>query len=215
MRSDKIDGGAKVFISFVCNVSFIAREMSPTDRSLERKRADCTAQIVLGAESAVCIHDNEDLCVSRSGLDSRPMERAEILEWYANRSDLAGRYRVLDELYGTSQETILGRITYREIDDFADSTGNRYQYSPYLLEALLQMVAFYIVMRDADEGRLVIPYEIGEMRFSDKCTHDQVITVEGRLRNRTDEGFSWDARGCDENGRTMMLSRNITMRWFK
>ncbi len=199
----------------VCNVSFIAREMSPTDRSLERKRADCTAQIVLGAESAVCIHDNEDLCVSRSGLDSRPMERAEILEWYANRSDLAGRYRVLDELYGTSQETILGRITYREIDDFADSTGNRYQYSPYLLEALLQMVAFYIVMRDADEGRLVIPYEIGEMRFSDKCTHDQVITVEGRLRNRTDEGFSWDARGCDENGRTMMLARNITMRWFK
>ncbi len=83
-----------------------------------------------------------------------------------------------------------------------------------MLEALLQVVTFYIVMRDGNERREAIPYEIGEMRFFDRCTDGQVITVEGRLRNRTDEGFTWDARAFDEKGRTIMFARNIMMRWL-
>jgi NAD(P)-dependent dehydrogenase (short-subunit alcohol dehydrogenase family) len=198
----------------VCDGSLIARELSPAGRVIERKHPNYKAQIILGARAATGADHIEDLGVKRSELDSRPMRHAEVLDCYQNRTDLHGRYRILDEMYGTSHDTTLGLTTYREINDFAGATENRYQYSPYLLEALLQVVTFYIVMRDANEQRSAIPYEIGEIRFFDKCTPGQKITVEGRLRNRTEEGFSWDARGFDEKGRTLMFARNIMLRWF-
>ena len=57
-----------------------------------------------------------------------------------------------------------GGTTYRETSDFAKLRNARYQYSPYLFEALLQLVNFYIVAMDPSERRSMIPMEIGEMQ---------------------------------------------------
>src|SRR5208283_2288593 len=109
---------------------------------------------------------------------------------------------------------ICGRTIYNEGEDFAPPRKTNYQYSPYLLEALMQLVNFYIIMRDGSENRSMIPYGIGEMRFARKCEHREPIILEACMRDRTEEGITWDARGVDEKGRTVMYARNLTMRWF-
>jgi hypothetical protein len=136
-----------------------------------------------------------------------------VLEWYKDRSGLEGRYRVIDTLDGAGPGVVRGRTTYRETRDFADLRGVRYQYSPYLFEALLQVVGFYIAAIDPSERRSMIPMEIGEMRFMRQCRAGEPITLEARLRSQDDEGLAWDARAIDEQGCTFMQIFGIRMRW--
>jgi len=46
--------------------------------------------------------------------------------------------------------------------------------------------------------------EIGEMRFCRKCREGEQITLEARMRVQNDQGLTWDARGLDDQGRTIM-----------
>jgi hypothetical protein len=195
----------------VCEVSLATREISPTGRVTDRMSSNYKAQVILGAK-------NHDRFLSESLNpeipDSRPMQHDEVLDWYQSRTDLMGRYRVIEDLEGTSSQAICGRTIYSEGEDFAPPRKTNYQYSPYLLEALMQLVNFYIIMRDGSENRSMIPYGIGEMRFARKCEHREPIILEACMRDRTEEGITWDARGVDEKGRTVMYARNLTMRWF-
>ena len=66
------------------------------------------------------------------------MDQDEVLEWYQGRTDLQGRYRVIEDLEGTRRR-VPGRMIYRVRITTLPATRNRnYQYSPYLLEALMQ-----------------------------------------------------------------------------
>ena len=58
----------------------------------------------------------------------------------------------------------------------------RYQYSPYLFEALMQLAYFAIVALDPSERRSMLPVEIGEIRFLRPCRVGEQITVEARRR---------------------------------
>ncbi len=142
------------------------------------------------------------------------MDRREVVQWYEDRTDLRGRYRVIEDLNGTSPEAIRGRMIYHESRDFAHFSQTRYQYSPYLLEALMQVVNFYIVMRDTSEKRSMIPYRIGEMQFSRKCIDREEITLEARMQDRNEAGITWNARALDQHGLVVMQAKNIMMRWF-
>jgi hypothetical protein len=195
----------------VCELSLATREISPTGRVTDRMSSNYKAQVILGAEH------NDLLTVATLGLDkpdSRPMDHAEVLDWYQSRTDLLGRYRVIEDIEGTSPRGIRGRTIYAEVDDFAHTKQTSYQYSPYLLEALMQLVNFYIVMRDANEQRSMIPYGISEMLFARKCEKGEPIVLEARMKDQTEEGIAWDARGVDGQGRTVMYASNLTMRWF-
>jgi hypothetical protein len=55
--------------------------------------------------------------------------------------------------------------------------------------------------------------EIKEMRFFRKCRAGERITLEGRMRAQDDEGVAWDARGIDDQGRTIMQIHGIRMHW--
>ena len=55
----------------------------------------------------------------------------------------------------------------------------------------------------------MIPMEIGEMRFLRKCRTGEQITLEARMRAQDEEGLAWDARGIDDQGRTIMQIRGI------
>ncbi len=136
-----------------------------------------------------------------------------MLKWYKNRSGLEGRYRVIEFLDGAGPGVVRGRTIYRETSDFAKLRNARYQYSPYLFEALLQLVGFNIAATDPSEQRSMIPMEIGEMRFLRKCRAGEQITLEARMRAQDDEGLSWDARGIDDQGHTIMQVHNMRMHW--
>jgi 3-hydroxymyristoyl/3-hydroxydecanoyl-(acyl carrier protein) dehydratase len=89
----------------------------------------------------------------------------------------------------------------------------RYQYSPYLFEALLQLVIFYIAAMDTSERRSMIPTEIGEMMFLRPCRAGERVTLEARMRVQNEKGFAWDARGLDDQGRAIMQVQNMRMHW--
>ncbi|MBI5569288.1 MAG: SDR family NAD(P)-dependent oxidoreductase [Desulfomonile tiedjei] len=201
-------------LEVVCEVSLAARELSPTGRVVEPKLANYRALVVLGGGPGRGFREPHDLRVTREELESRPMNRSEALKWYDNRTDLKGRYRVVQEMYGSASGAVMGRIQYAETADFAPPAKTHYQYPPYLLEGLMQVVNFYIIMRDPNEKRSMIPFGIGEMAFSRKCSPGEAITVEARIRHQTEEGITWDARAADKNGQTIMYAKDLVMRWF-
>jgi hypothetical protein len=142
------------------------------------------------------------------------MNQKNMLKWYKKHSGLKGRYCVLDRLDGTGPGVVRGRTTYRQTDDFANLRRAPYQYSPYLLEALLQLTGFYRLSMKIPEKRSIIPMEIGEMRFSRKCRAGEQITLEARLREQNAQSLTWDARGFDDQGRTIMQVSNLVMQWI-
>ena len=197
-----------------CEVTLSTREISPAGRVMDRINANFKAIVILAGDHAIPVDDLQGFPVNPDEFDSRPMDHDETLEWYQSRTDMQDRYRVIEDLEGTSAGAIRGRVVYRQGTDFAAPLKTRYQYSPYLLEALMQVVNFYIAMRDPDEPRSMIPYRIGEMMFFRKCASGEEITLEARMKSRDDKGITWNARALDETGRVLMNAKNIMMHWF-
>jgi hypothetical protein len=77
----------------------------------------------------------------------------------------------------------------------------------------MQVASFFVVMRDPAEQRSMIPLRIGEMLFWRKGADNEEIVVEGRIRERDDEG-TWDARAIGTDGEVKMIVKNLRMGWF-
>jgi hypothetical protein len=155
-----------------------------------------------------------DFPVRLDELRTPSMDLKNMLEWYMEHSSgLKGRYRVLDLLDGAGPGVVRGRTIYRQTGDFSNLRNGQYQYSPYLFEALLQLTGFYCVAMKMPEQRTMIPMEIGEMRFCRKCRVGEHITVEARMRLQNEQGFTWDARGLDDQGSTIMQVSGMRMHW--
>ena len=199
----------------LCEVSLATQEISPAGRLTDRFTPHCKGQVILdGGDAGGYLGEGfPDFPVRLDELRTRPMDHKKVLKWYKDRSGLEGRYRVMEFLDGAGPGVVRGRTTYRETSDFANLRNARYQYSPYLFEALLQLVGFYIVAMDPSERRSMIPMEIGEMRFLRKCRAGEQITLEARMRAQDDEGLAWDARGIDDQGRTIMQIYGMRMHW--
>jgi 3-hydroxymyristoyl/3-hydroxydecanoyl-(acyl carrier protein) dehydratase len=182
----------------------------------DRFTPHCKGQVILdggGGGGGLLGEGFTDFPVRPDELRTRSMDPKKVLKWYKDRSGLEGRYRVMEFLDGAGPGVVRGRTTYRESGDFANLVNTRYQYSPYLFEALLQLVGFHTVAMDPSERRSMIPMEIGEMRFLRKCRTGEQIILEARMRAQDDEGLSWDARGIDDQGRSIMQIHGIRMHW--
>lgn len=197
----------------VCEASLAAQGISPSGRFLERTNQAYKAFVLMGSAPRA-VGDAAGFPITMEELDTRPMDHAEVVQWYQDRSDMGLRYRVMDSLDGTGPGAVRGRMVYPSMADFrAPGTAN-YQYSPYLLEALLQQVSFYIVMRDRAEERSVIPLRIGEVLFWRKCEEGEEISLEARMIEQDEEGFTWDARALGREGDIIMTAKNLRMGWF-
>jgi malonyl CoA-acyl carrier protein transacylase len=199
-----------------CEVSLATQEISPAGRLTDRFIPHCQGQVILAGgedEGGFLGEGFPDFPVRLDELRTRPMNQKKVLKWYKKRSGLEGRYRVMEVLDGAGPGVVRGRTTYRETSDFANLRNARYQYSPYLFEALLQLVGFHIAATDPAERRSMIPLEIGEMRFLRKCRAGEQITLEARRRAQDDEGLAWDARGIDDQGRILMQIQGLRMHW--
>jgi hypothetical protein len=199
----------------VCDAFLATKEMSPTGRALDRLNLKYRALVLMGAVSPPD-NDPPDFPVAMEELDTRHMGRPEVVKWYQDRSDLLNRYRVLAELDGTGPGAIRGRTIYRchAGDDFKPPRRANYQFSPYLLEALLQLVGFYVVMRDEAEQRSMIPVGIGEAIFRRKCVDGEEVYIEARMRRQDQEGLTWDARALGRDDEVIMTLRDLRMSWF-
>jgi malonyl CoA-acyl carrier protein transacylase len=197
----------------VCDVSLSAQDLSPAGRLTDRFAPHCTGQVLLAGGGGDLGQRFEDFPVRPDELRTRTVDHKKVLTWYKERSGLAGRYRVLEAIDGTGPGLVRGHTTYRETGDFAHLPGARYQYPPYLLEALLQLVGFCMVTNHPSECRSPLPMGIGEMRFLRPCRAGERLTLEARLRARDEASLAWDARGLDEQGETVMQICALRMQW--
>jgi len=198
----------------LCEVSLSTQEISPAGRLTDRFPPHCEGQVILaGGDNGGGFPDDgfADFPVRADELQTGRMDSKRVLQWYKDSSGFAGRYRVLEFLDGAGPGVVRGRTICRQTDDFANLPNAQYQYSPYLLEALLQLIGFYTVAMRMPEQRSMIPMEIGEMRFRRKCRVGERITLEARMRAESGQGFSWDARALDEQGRAIMQVSNMRM----
>ena len=197
----------------LCEVSLSTQDISPAGRLTGGFTPHCKGQVILDGGRGDLGEGFQDFPVRPDELRTGPMDHKKVLKWYKNRSGLEGRYRVIDLLDGAGPGVVRGRTIHRETSDFANLGNARYQYSPYLFEALLQLVIFYIAAMDPSERRSMIPTEIGEMRFVRPCRAGERVTLEARLRVQDEEGLAWDARGLDDQGRAIMQVHNMRMHW--
>jgi malonyl CoA-acyl carrier protein transacylase len=196
----------------VCEVSLSVQEISPAGRLTDRFIPHCTGQVLLGGGRGEPAEGFRDFPVRPEELRTPPLNHEKVLQWYEDRTGLCGRYRVLEAIDGTGPGLVRGRSIYRETGDFAHLPAARYQYSPYLLEALMQLVGFHMMAMDPQDRRSMLPTEIGEMRFPGQCRAGEPITLEARLRVQDEESCAWDARGLDDQGRTIMQVRTMRLR---
>jgi NAD(P)-dependent dehydrogenase (short-subunit alcohol dehydrogenase family)/acyl carrier protein len=197
----------------LCEVSLTTQEISPVGRLTDRFTPHCKGHVILDGGGGYLGERLPDFPVRSDELRTKPMDHKKVLKWYKDRSGLEGRYRVMESLDGAGPGVVRGQTIYRETSDFANLRNARYQYSPYLFEALLQLVGFYIAATEPSEQRSMIPMEIGEMRFLRKCRAGEQMTLEARMRAQDYEGRTWDARGIDDQGRPIMQVHNMRMQW--
>ena len=188
----------------MCEVSLSAQEMSPTGRLTDRFTPHYIGQVILDGGQGHLAEGFSDFPIRPDELQTQPMDHDKVLQWYAGGSGFQGRYRVLDFLDGAGPGVARGKTTYRQMNDFAHLQNAQYQYSPYLFESLMQLVAFSIVAMSPTQPQAVIPVEVGEMKYSRKCQEGEQITLEARMRLEDEKGFVWDARGIDDQGRAIM-----------
>ena len=195
----------------VCEASLSVEEISPTGRRTDRFIPHCTGQVLLGGGRGELAEGFQDFPVRPDELRTQPVNHEKVLKWYEDRTGLDGRYRVLEVIDGTGPGLVRGKTIYRETNDFAHLPTARYQYSPYLFEALMQLAGFHMLAMDPQDRRPMLPTEIGEMRFLRQCRAGEQITLEARLRVQDQESLAWDARGLDDQGRTIMQVRTMRL----
>ncbi|MCL5124085.1 MAG: SDR family NAD(P)-dependent oxidoreductase [Deltaproteobacteria bacterium] len=181
---------------------------------LEKNHSNFKAQVVLSGRPLQPAVSFSGFPVLGNELDTRPMEHSEVLNWYSDRSDLKGRYQVMERLDGTGPDCINGEFIYKQSEDFSKPLKTRYQFSPYLFEAFMHLVNFYLAMRDDTEKRILIPFGINELACFRKITHGEKLLVQARKRGGDEKGVTWDALGLDENGEAVMYAKGIMMRWI-
>ncbi len=171
------------------------------------------AMIILDSGVAP-IPQTQELSIGPDELDTVALDKAEIGAWYDKKSDLKGRYRVVEMVEGTGDGAIKAQITYPECLDFKGLPSANYVYSPYLFEAFMHVINFYGAFRKSSGKRGLIPFGIGELTQFRKCNAGDKIIIEARRTVEDEKGVTWNARGVDQSGALVMFARDVTMRWF-
>jgi acyl transferase domain-containing protein/NAD(P)H-dependent flavin oxidoreductase YrpB (nitropropane dioxygenase family)/NADP-dependent 3-hydroxy acid dehydrogenase YdfG/acyl carrier protein len=198
----------------VCNLTLKAPGMTHNDHIQQNSKVHYRAELVMGIDQAVVGNLTGRFPVNPKEITTRPMKKAEILEKYQQKTDMQTRYRLMDAFDGSGEGVIRGRFIYRQYADFKNQDKPSYQFSPYLLEALLQAVNFYIFMKDEMEQRPMIPRSIGQVVPVRKCQEGEIITVEARIDDFDEDRISWNARAIDRNMRPIMYVEKLEMSWF-
>ncbi len=196
-----------------CDISLMSQGISPSGRFLDHRVVKSKGKVVMGLTAAPAVGEN-DLNVEKDELTSPAIHSEKARDQYQQHTTLQGRYRVLDQIDGTGPGIIRGSMVYREHIDFAGLEKPQYSYSPYLLEALVHMVAFYHKIIKPDTELNILPVGFKEMRFIRPCRPQERIILMGRMRSQDEKGQVWDAQAKDETGAILMQVRGIYLQWL-
>jgi NAD(P)-dependent dehydrogenase (short-subunit alcohol dehydrogenase family) len=197
----------------LCEVSISSPHITGNGRVLDRWTTNYTGQVILGLRGGP-LPDWPGFTVKPEELDSAQFDEKGVLLFYRKYSDFGDRYQVLQGLDGSSSGVIRGRTIFKQLHDFAGLTEARYQYSPYLLEALKHLVNSHLLLRDEEVTAAMIPFAINEMRFSRTCRPGEEIVLEGRRRSEDGGESSWDIRAIDDAGQIIMTVKGLIMKTF-
>ena len=203
------NGGGEV----VCDLSLSSQDVATTGRVLDRWTANYNSQVILGT-SGQPLPDWPGFTVNPEELDTAPLDKNDVFRFYRKYSAFGGRYQLIESIDGAGPGVIRGLMIYKQGEDFAGMNGVRYQYSPYLLEALQHLVNCYLLLRDENASMAMIPFGIAEMRFARACRPGEPLVMEGRCRSQESRGSTWDIRAVDALGHTIMTTTGLIMRSF-
>ncbi len=174
----------------------------------QHSRVCFTAQVITSAsQTSLGSHQIDQIT------EEPPLTPSKIKEVYQKHSGLKGRYQVVDSIIYSSDKTLIGKMTYPEVDDFAGSQQSTFTYSHYLLEALMHTGFFITWMQDEVE-RGMVPVEIKTLLFSRVCQAGEELWLTGHLRHEDQTGVSIDAMATDRNGEIIMQIINLRMQWI-
>jgi NAD(P)-dependent dehydrogenase (short-subunit alcohol dehydrogenase family) len=197
----------------LCEVSLSSPDITNTGRVLDRWTTNYTGQVILG-RSGQTLPDWPGFAVKPEELDTSSLDKNEVIRFYRKYSDFGDRYNLIESVDGAGPNVIRGLAIYKQGEDFAGMNGVRYQYSPYLLEALKHLVNCYLLLRDEKVTTAMIPFGISEMRFSRPCRPGEPLVLEGRRLFKDRAGSSWDVRALDAGGHTIMMVKGLIMKSF-
>jgi hypothetical protein len=197
----------------LCDVSISSPHITATGRVLDRWTTNYIGQVILGL-SVGPLPDWPGFTVKTEELDSAQFDQKGMLLFYKKYSNFGGRYRLLEALDGSSSGVIRGRTFFNQVDDFAGLNGVHYQYPLYLLEALQHLVNSHLLLRDENVTAAMIPFGVGEMRFSRACRPGEEFVLEGRRRSQDSGESSWDIRAIDDAGHIIMTVKGLIMKSF-
>jgi NAD(P)-dependent dehydrogenase (short-subunit alcohol dehydrogenase family) len=196
----------------VCDVSVARLEdpAQPPRLAHPFRSFGCRVKLGVGSESTAA----GGPWLTPEACDTAPKDRRAMMARYESHTALAGRYLVTDRCDGTADGLVAGYTTYTESTDFSGRGANGYQYSPYVLEALLQIAHFYHHMRDEDDARMALPMRIGRLRLARRAVEGERLRVEGRRTSVLDGGTAWDVRAVDDSGMVVMAATDLFVRWY-
>jgi NAD(P)-dependent dehydrogenase (short-subunit alcohol dehydrogenase family) len=197
----------------LCDASLSSPDITTTGRVLDRWTTNYTGQVILAREGRP-LPDWPGFTVKPEELDTAALDKNEVVRFYRKYSHFGDRYNLIETVDGAGPSVIRGFMIYKQREDFAGMNGVRYQYSPYLLEALKHLVNSYLLLRDEKVTAAMIPFGIDEMRFARHCRPGEPVVLEGRRLHHDREGSSWDARAVDAAGHTIMSVKGLIMKSF-
>ena len=197
-----------------CQVEISSPDITATGRTLDRWFTNYVGEVILGNGNQA-INLLPDFTIRPEEIETPPLSPEEVTRFYKKYSNLQGRYRLLDKLYGAGLGVVRGQMIYKYNKDFANPNGTKYLYSPYLLEVLQHLVNSYLLLWDEDIFQPMIPYKIGELRFTRQCQPDELIILEGRLKSGNEDEYIWNAQAVDAAGEPIMQVKDLVLKPFK
>ena len=199
----------------VLQVGLATEDMTYEGRPLGRWTTNFEGQVIMGGQ-APPLEEWPSFAVRPEELAAVPKNQDEVVRLYEKYTDLRGRYRVFESSTSIGPGVAKAVVVYGgDGRDLADMDGLGYSYSPYLLEAILQLPGMYGHWMDEQATRNAIPRGIGELRISRLCRPGETMTVDARLKSEDDRGQTWDACVFDEAGDLVMRVAGVEVFWFQ
>jgi acyl transferase domain-containing protein/NAD(P)H-dependent flavin oxidoreductase YrpB (nitropropane dioxygenase family)/NAD(P)-dependent dehydrogenase (short-subunit alcohol dehydrogenase family)/acyl carrier protein/3-hydroxymyristoyl/3-hydroxydecanoyl-(acyl carrier protein) dehydratase len=196
-----------------CQVAISSSDITPTGRVVDRWSTNYVGEVILGNGSSPLLL-LPGFPINPEELKTSFFSHDEVTRFYKKYSNFQGRYRIIEQIDGAGLGIARGQTIYKYYEDFANMNGFRYQYSPYLLEGIKHLVNCYLLLWDEDIFQAMIPYKIGEMRFTRLCRPNEPIILEGRLLSNTEDGNIWDAQALAADGEVIMQVQGLHFKPF-
>lgn len=207
----------------ICELSLQARQIAPGGRDLNRLEEVCTANLLLQPQMPLPPETFPDFPVTASEPALLPVDAKALSDLYSH-TGLQGRYRLLQQisLLGPDFAAALARIPTlpdfakeNDADELLRRPSQRYQFEPYALESIFQLIAFQasLLQLPLEETPFLIPYAVDEIFLYRRCAPGDELQVQARRRNQDDKGVVWDALALDSEGNAVLSATGVNLQW--